>query len=360
MLVSKYFLLGIGLVSIPIFAVLPVRADGPTDGVTSLMALPAVPVQELAGRLKEAFIKALPPELTYETRHNWGQQAEVPWIHGVRLVHATHNHGAWEKALVLSGPLARDLRVSVYDLQSLSDKQVALTVYVAAPATVRLNKQIWQSGIEVYSARVRARFQFRATFRLDVTASPEQHDFEHRPFARLQIKHATFSCDDFVAENINGLGGDFARLARPHESFWEWGPAVLGEFQKDILTGMATVASAREVQSNLDQLLANVPAARVAARQALAGAPVGSNAASADRLASKSDLTLADIPVKVSSPHSESRHASASAQSALPARRENYDKWGLAPRAIHYEPAASTRHGSQPSAATENEPARRR
>ncbi len=360
MLVNTNSLLRISLIGCTLFAVLPVGADSPADSATSLMALPAVPVQELAGQLKEAFVKALPPELTYETQHNWGQQAEGPWIHGVRLVRATHNHGAWEKARVLSGPLARDMRAGVLDLQSLNDKHVTLTVQLAMPATVRLNKQFWQSGIEVYSARVRARFQLLASLRLELSSSPDTRDSEAKALARLQIKRAAFACDDFVAESINGLGGDFARLTKPHEGFWEWRPAVLAEFKKTILTGMDKIDSVNAVQGSLDQLLANVPAARAAARQALAATPVPADLPSASRVAAGSKLNLADIVIDVSSPHSEGRHASASAQPAPTIHRENRDSWGLAPHSIHYEPAASTHHGSQPPAATENDSARRR
>src|SRR5947209_20360695 len=83
--------------------VLSAFAGAPDQEPASLIALPAVPVQEHAARLKDSFVKALPEELKFETANNWGQQAQVPWIHGVRLVHAMRNHGDWEKARVVSG-----------------------------------------------------------------------------------------------------------------------------------------------------------------------------------------------------------------------------------------------------------------
>ena len=321
------------------------RAAADPDESRPPVALPGMPVQELAERLKESLVKTMPDELVFKTNNNWGHQAHVPSIQGVKLVQVMRNHGDWEKARVVTGKLPSELRVRVYDLQALDDKRMAFTMFVATPATVKLNRQIWQNGIEVYSARVRARFQLTAALTIEATSLPVANAGATASLTGLQVTRATFTCNDFVAENVNGLGGDFARLSRPHHQFWAWHPAVLGEFEKNVLTGVETAAGTSAVQANLSKMLTQAPAARSAALQAEAAVrarpPVTGNPPAPEVV----PVTLLEgITIAIPPGRLEAARAPAPNRSIPPEHAEHYEHWGLSPHSIHYE--SGSRGGS--------------
>ncbi len=121
-----------------------------------LIALPTLPVHELAAHLRTAALKGLPKELIFETSDNWGRQAQIPSIQGVRLIHVPRNHGSWEKARVVARDVPEHLRLHVGKLYSAADNRAVFTVHIALPAHVELQKEIWQNGIQIYAGKVRS------------------------------------------------------------------------------------------------------------------------------------------------------------------------------------------------------------
>ena len=261
--------------------------------------LRAVPLRDVSARFQESLVNALPTELVLETSNNWGHQAEVPSIQGVKLIHVMRNHGDWEKARVVTRKLPKHLWVAVSDLQALDDNRVAFTVHLVTPATVELDRQTWQNGIQIYSGHVRARFQLTGAVTMEATLTPspalptdsratdaearEQSSSPAQPSvfgellsktpaakeeakktrsASLRVTRATFTCQDFVAENFNGLGGDLARLAGTPRKFQSWQPAMLREFQKPVLSALQTASAASELCASLSLMVAQVLATR--------------------------------------------------------------------------------------------------
>lgn len=178
------------------------------------VALPMVPVQEVSAQFRGSLLKALPDALVFDTGKNWGHQAHVPSLQCIKPIQVWRNHGDWEQLHVATWQLSRYLSLHVDDVVAPDDNCVAFTVHMTLPATVELDQQIWQSGIRLYSGRVRARSSLMAAVTIQATAVPvgKQASRPQRE-VRFQVARATFTCDHFITENINGLGGDFARLA---------------------------------------------------------------------------------------------------------------------------------------------------
>ncbi len=232
---------------------------------TVLLALPAIPTQDIEAHLRQAALKVLPADFVLETNNNWGHQAHIPSIQGVTLIQVMRNHGDWEKARVVVRDLPKNLRFRVGDVYSVADNRITFTVRIATPAHVELHKQIWQNGIEVYASRVRARFQLSANVTLEAVLAPAA---KGEPAAdrlgSFQIVHATYSCHDFVVENVNGLGGDFARYTggAMERTFKPWQPVALGEFQKSIDRSVQAASENHETRLALSKLLLQASAAR--------------------------------------------------------------------------------------------------
>jgi hypothetical protein len=255
---------GVGISTVLLFCILPNVAAAqvdppevlakPAPGVIAI--LPAKLGDELADRLKEALVRSLPPELVLESRHNWGHQAEVPSIQGVKLIHVLRNHGDWEMARVVTRKLAKHLTVHIGELYSPAENRAVFTIHVTTPATVDLRSQTWQNGIQVFTSSVRAHFHLEADLTVEAALTPA---------AILDLKGAAFSSRGFVAENVNGLGGDFARYSSglAQRSFKPWQPTILAEFQKSIIAALQSAGETAELRAGLDKMMRQSMAARV-------------------------------------------------------------------------------------------------
>jgi hypothetical protein len=236
-----------------------------------LFALPAIPVHELSASLREAALESLPSELVFETNRNWDHQARTPSLQGARLIEVLRKQGTWEKAHVVARDLPHDLQFRLGEVTSVADNRVAFTIHMTMPANVELRKQIWQSGVEVYAAKMRARFQLSADVTVEaVLNEAASGEPAAQSVAAFQIIRATYSCKKFVAENINGVGGDFARLsggAMVH-TFKPWQPVILSEFQKAIASSIEEAGASREARAGMSKLLLQAAAARTTFLQA--------------------------------------------------------------------------------------------
>jgi hypothetical protein len=313
------------------------------------VALSEVSAQELSDRLKVSVLRILPTEMAFDARDNWGHQTQIPFVQGVKVTRIKCNHGDWEKARVVTSPLPRDLRVRVYNLQSLDDNRISYTLYLSTPATVKLNKQVWQDGIKVYSARVRARFKLSAALTITMTpARPDKDSSLERRWS-LRITRATFTCDDFVAENINGLGGDFAKLTKPHRNFWPWQPAVLAEFEKTALTAAQALDADSDLQAISNRLRVQGRAARAAAQRAYIVAsdrPAATSAAPCVFAAPMPVPLLAGITIEIPSGGREVAQAKAPHKPSPSEHGEQHDHWSLAPHSIHYQAPVHEEHSN--------------
>jgi len=242
---------------------------GPAPEVVAkplLVALPTLPLDDLSARLRETVLKTLPKKMVFETSDNWGHQAQIPSIQGVRLIHVMRNHGAWEKAVVVARDLPAHLRLHIGELYSAADDRIIFTVHLTTPAHVELQKEIWQNGVQVFAGKVRARFQLSADIAMEAIRDEAVAAEAPQRLGSMRITHATYSCKKFVAENVNGLGGDLGRIGGGalERNFKPWQPVVLGEFQKSIAASIQTAAADRDMRADLSTLLLQTAVARSA------------------------------------------------------------------------------------------------
>ncbi len=313
-----------------------------SDGSQTAVALPAVPVRQLSAQLKESLLKALPSTLAFETSNNWGHQAQVPSLQGLKPIHVMRNHGNWEKARVTTWQLPWELSVRVADLCAPNDNRVAFTVYLATPATVELDKQIWQNGLEVYSGHVRARFQLTAAVTIEATAAPLAKDAAApNREVRFQVAHATFACNRFVTENVNGVGGDLARLTGSKCKFKAWQPSILHDFQESVLGAVQTASATNAVRVRLSELVVQSLAMRSVIVQAQGSAErVRLPVTAPPVVVPAAPIFLCggmaiQIPLFIEPSHAWDREAP-----IHPEHAEHAERWNLSTYSIHYESPA--------------------
>ena len=143
------------------------RANPANPGQATPISLPGVQLDELSVLLKEKLLDSLPAELVFESNNNWGHQAKVPSVQGVKLTHAMRNQGDWEKATVIAKDVPRRLSLRLNDLYFAEQNRIAFTMHLTIPAKVELRKQIWLDGVEVYTSHVRAHFQLSADLTME-------------------------------------------------------------------------------------------------------------------------------------------------------------------------------------------------
>jgi hypothetical protein len=326
----------------------------PVRDVGTPVVLPELLGRDLSAHLRDALVKNLPKDLVYETSANWGHQARVPSIQGVRPIYVLRNHGNWEKSRVVARDVPDRVRVRFGHFTSLADDRVAITLHLTTPARIELRKEIWQNGLEVYASRVEARFQFAADVEIEAFLQPIPGAKESKTVAGYQIMRGAYRCRNFVAENVNGIGGDLGRLGAGalEHSFIPWQPIVLGEFQKSIVGIMQASAESPVVRKDVNQLVVE---AAVARRIALEAAPTVTAAASlpdslllplpptpiASAVGPFLSLSL-ELPLRV--------HVQ---QAPAPTERyPHYDHPGLANHSAHYDHSKWSSHSTSTSHST--------
>ncbi len=224
----------------------------------------------LSGLIKERLAKALPAELVLQKDFDWGHTAQVPSIQGLTPIHVTRNHGNWQKARVVVHDVPQRLNVHVGWLSSPAPNRMSFSVHVTLPARLDLRQQIWQNGVQIFTEHVGSRFQLSAHLQMEAEMEPAKAGAAPESALRLRLVSGTYACENFVAENVGGLGGELARWldSGVGRSFKAWQPAVLNDLQKQITNGIASPAKAEEMSVCLANLLVQTNAARADAAQA--------------------------------------------------------------------------------------------
>jgi hypothetical protein len=247
--------LGVGVLALFCGAV---NAQEPPDTAAPNL-LPPVPaaqpgpnklVETLSALIKERLVQALPPQLVIEKENNWGHQAQIPSIQGLTPIYVRRNHGNWEKSRVIARDVPQRLKVNVGWLCSTGDNRMNFNFHLALPADLELRQQVWQNGVQVFTSHLRSRFQLSAHLSMEAEVQPGK-------VVRLQLVRGSYSCNHFVAENVNGLGGDLARWLDngAGRSFKPWQPAVLSDFQNQVASALGAAGAVPEVQACVGELL---------------------------------------------------------------------------------------------------------
>jgi hypothetical protein len=215
-------------------------------------------VETLSALVKERLTNALPPQLVIEKDNNWGHQAQIQSLQGLTPIHVMRNHGNWEKSRVIARDVPHRLRVNIGRLYSTAENRVSFVVHVALPADLDLRQQTWQNGVQVFTSHLRSRFQLSAHLDMETDMQPAGAGATSPGnVVRLRLVRGTYSCDHFVAENVNGLGGDVARWldSGAGRSFKPWQPAILNDFQNTVANVVGSAGEASEVRTCLSKLL---------------------------------------------------------------------------------------------------------
>jgi hypothetical protein len=223
----------------------------------------------LSGLIKDRLAKALPAELVLQKEFDWGHTAQVPSIQGLTPIYVTRNHGNWQKARVVVHDVPTRLHVNVGWLSSTAENRMSFTVHVTLPARLELQQQIWQNGVQVFTEQIHSRLQLSAHLQMEAEMEPAKAGAAPETAVRLRLVSGNYACENFVAENVGGLGGELARWldSGSGRSFKAWQPAILNDLQKQIASGIANPAKGEEMSVCLAKLLLQTNAARADAAQ---------------------------------------------------------------------------------------------
>jgi hypothetical protein len=212
--------------------------------------------------LKDLVLKRLPAEIVCEKNDNWGHQAHVPTVHGVKIVQVLRNHGNWQKMTVVCRDVPHSIRLRVEDLHYTAD-EVTYTVQLSLPATLEYHHKTWQNGIQVHGSHGRARMRVRAA--LAVQARIKWDGMGTVPagdIRQFKVIDAKVVCDRFVAENVNGIGGDAARIAggKLEHAFNSWKGTLEHDMLAKVQPVVLNAGSSKRGTLGLAQLVNNVSA----------------------------------------------------------------------------------------------------
>jgi hypothetical protein len=155
--------------------------------------------------IKDSLLKNLPRDLVVQKEHDWGHQAHVPSIQGVRLIEVLRNHGNWERMKLICPDVPHRLQVTVDGVSFPGQDRMGFFVQVDVQADVEFEKQIWQNGLQIFVGHSRGRVRFKIEAAMEGTLA--------QGWPELKVGKVTICCYDFVAENVNGVGGDLGRMS---------------------------------------------------------------------------------------------------------------------------------------------------
>ena len=180
------------------------------DGVVRPAAFVDVPFAKV---FKDELLKNLPRDVVVQKNHDWGHQAHIPSIRGVRLIEVSANHGNWEKMKLICPDVPHRLHLVVENLGLVDqDRFWPSPCEVAVPADVEFEEAgSRQNGLRSSSATPAAGCGYGPTScwkpRSNSTAASSSKEANCFTLGRSKIV-----CYDFVPEHVNGVGGDLALL----------------------------------------------------------------------------------------------------------------------------------------------------
>src|SRR5262245_61591120 len=136
-------------------------ADSGADDPPSDQAL-----QGFLHALRPFFIDAVPHPL-YEASPNWGNQTIA--FHSLRwdglkphVSKLPKNDGTWRKVRIDTRNWPAALTMKAFDVRQPDAEHLNFKLYIACPAGVEMEQQVWERGLRLYSASAKARLKFAA------------------------------------------------------------------------------------------------------------------------------------------------------------------------------------------------------
>jgi hypothetical protein len=243
------------------------RAGGikPIDPAAALSALSDNSLDALSGGLRGLLIRALPSPL-YTDESHWGQQKEVQvgvtWKGKGLDVHAEprtklKNHGKWWRVRVTAPGLADTLVFDLRDVQTPEPGRMLFTAFVSFDTDVDYDREVWDEGVRLYSAGVRARMRVKLTLHCEATSRMEKKGALPEMVFRLRVVKADCAFDNFVVEHIAGVGGELAKVVgdAARGGMKQWHPSFERHLLEKADAAIVKAADTKEVRVGLSKLL---------------------------------------------------------------------------------------------------------
>jgi hypothetical protein len=235
-------------------------------GQTVPRAIPESSLKELSGTLRGMLIQAMPTTL-YEHSNNWGHTSMVPdqvkWRRkGLRVRAEVYRHprndGTWRKVKLSTRNPAQSLVVDLRDWKYPDADHMAFTAALALDAGVDFEQQLWESGIRIYSASVRARMRVYLTLGCEVLLKVEKSkNLLPDLVFRLRVVKSDLKYDQLVVEHIAGIGGSGAKVIGEalQSHIRQWRPSLERDLLAKANAAIVKAADTREVRLGLGSLL---------------------------------------------------------------------------------------------------------
>jgi hypothetical protein len=254
------------LIGLSAVAVLALSSPTPRSA-EPVRPLPAGnPAESLAASLRGLLVEAVPNPL-YEDDSHWGLQkmvaTGVKWRGKGLQVHPepqyqSKNHGRWWKVRVTADQLADRLTLEVRDLQRPESGKLTFTACLAFDAQVDYDRQIWDEGLRVYSAGVRARVRLKATLRCEVVTKVEaKGGLLPETVFRFRVLQSDVGYENLVVEHVAGLGGEAAKLLGEavHAGMKQWHPSLERRLLEKANAAIVKAGDTKEVRLGVSSLL---------------------------------------------------------------------------------------------------------
>lgn len=234
---------------------MPTDAPPPKPAQVPAAADADVPLEIL---LKNNLGHNLPRELVFQENRDWGHQAHVPSIQGVRLIEVLRNHGNWEKMSVVCHNAPQNLALVVHEVRLAAAGGLSLAIHVSLPGVAEIEKRVYQNGLQVLAEHGRVRFRIETHFLVETGLKMEWKG-QVPPDNALDFKivNTKVFVHDFMAENVNGVGGEVARMTggNLHGLFKDMQPNLERDMRNQLNEAMFKTGVTPQVGISFAQLI---------------------------------------------------------------------------------------------------------
>ncbi len=234
----------------------------PSSALSPPPTLTAANLESLSKILRSMVLQNLPESPTFTQNHEWGHQARVPTLQGVKIVHVLRNHGNWWKVQATCYHLPQTLVLKLSDMKIADPEHITFKTYLALPTTIEFRQQIWQNGVRVLVTKARARMRIKAHLNIETSLKLDAKGALLPDLVLgLRIADAQVSYDRLVLENIDGIGGDAARVTGDavRAALKQWKPSLERDLLAKARTAILRAGETREVRVSLTRLISGEP-----------------------------------------------------------------------------------------------------
>jgi hypothetical protein len=217
---------------------------------------------KLADSLRDLIVHNLPEPLYVKT-HNWDHKepafSRVQWKGPdghPKVLRVEKEEGEWTKFQAFALNTTKDLRLNLTNLQLPGEGKTTFDLEFSLPVRFLFERQIWKSGVRLYSGSAKGRLRLALTMHCEVTAGLEKGKLLPDLVFRLRATGAQVAYDQFVLEHIAGFGGEVAKdvgkLVR--KAIHQWKPSIERELLAKANAALCKAADSREIRVGLDGL----------------------------------------------------------------------------------------------------------